>query len=108
MKIQRKLTKPQEVLYFVCPVCNKEQTITRDAVETYKKKAVCYYCECAQKRDTAIADAQKRLVGARIIAVEVKDDDWSELDEITIDCPDGKKRTLRADGYDERYIGVEE
>ena len=71
---------------------------------------VCYTCKTNER--IREQEAAAPLIGAVVTAFEMQEQgvytSWGVLDSLTLHTKDGKKLVLKAAGYDERYIDVEE
>ena len=92
-----------------CPICGKEQVFS-SFLQAITNSQIGRCSEChrrwARVRGKALWYRENRwLFGARILQVQRSD---GEVIAILVEGTDGVRRVFRAEGWDERYIGISE
>lgn len=88
---------PPEKTY-VCKVCGGRfhKGFTHD-------EDICYRCESARGMEKFQQELKGKLLGAIVVGFDIDD----ELSEVTIE-KEGKRFKITADGYEDRYLELEE
>lgn len=102
----RPVTQTSTVYMQTCSVCHNEFSVSEDSQNT-----TCYDCKTHAAYDRALNEGSF-LIGAELIAFEPKPTghytNYSELSSIKVKTKDGRIIQFEADGWDERYISLEE
>lgn len=101
----QKLTNLSEDRKFTCSNCGQvfEKRVSVDG----KPETLCYDCECFIGKRYEQQKAEEALIGAQVVAVEIKDSDSSELSFLIVE-KNTKKFELKVGGWDEYYVEVNE